>query len=102
MAGAAFYAHADIIKWNSIAKVNRRLRGRANTFHAPASTFGALQNRMLNANVVARHTSFDHTECCTGHTNLLSLVVAVVAATICSVQHSVALIDVFGRSSVSD
>ena len=60
------------------------------------------RNRMSNANKVARHTSFDHTECCTGHTNLLSLVVAVVAATIRSVQHSVALVDVCGRSGVSD
>ena len=38
-----FYAPADIVKWNSIATVNRRLRGRANAFHALADTFGALQ-----------------------------------------------------------
>ena len=59
-------------------------------------------NIMSNANVVARHTSFDNTEWCTGHTNLLSLVVVVVAATIRSVQHSMALVDVCGRSSVTD
>ena len=46
------------------------------------------RNIMSDANVVARHTSSDRTECCTGHTNLISLVVVVVAATIRSVQHS--------------
>ena len=110
-----------IVKWKWLLNDGVRFARQGQYFRAPAKSLSGsplwryiaiwvaglvlsepCRNRMSNANVVARHTSFDHTECCTGHTNLLSLVVAVVAATIRSVQHSVALIDVCGSSSVSD